>query len=176
MTPAPRAAAAVLCAALAACAPPPEDSTGPGFRRAGSPIASKALFDLDRFLGEWQVVALFPWSETAACPGKTFRFGTGPAGLGLERRCAGATATSQIALTGPGRFAVTPGPDPFPAGELWVLWVDEGYRTAVIGMPTGRGGWILDRTGQIPADRLAAARELLDFNGYDVTRLVEVAQ
>jgi len=57
-----------------------------------------------------------------------------------------------------------------------VLWVDEGYRTAVVGAPNGRSGWILNRDPQIPADRLAAAREILDFNGYDLSRLETVAQ
>jgi apolipoprotein D and lipocalin family protein len=52
-----------------------------------------------------------------------------------------------------------------------VLWVDEGYRTAVVGAPNGRVGWILNRDPDIPEDRLIAAREVLDFNGYDVSQL-----
>ena len=64
---------------------------------------------------------------------------------------------------------------PFVAAEYWVLWVDESYRTAVIGTPNGRAAWILNRDPAIPADRLAAAREMLDFNGYDLTRLVRTA-
>lgn len=170
------AAAALLAVTAAACSVPGPPPAGPDFRRAGAPIASKALFDLDRFLGDWQVVAAFPWSEQALCPGKSFRFGTGPSGLGLERRCAAGQTASRIALVGPGRFAVTPRAEPFPEGALWVLWVDEGYRTAVLGMPSGQGGWILDRSGAIPDDRLAAAREILDFNGYDTSRLVEVSR
>jgi len=161
---------------LAACAPPAVDPAGPSFRRAGAPIASKALFDLDRFLGDWQVVALYPWAPDAACPGAAFRFGTGPGGLGLERRCPTGTTTHGLTLSGPGRFSLALGAPPFPGDTLWVLWVDEGYRTAVLGMPSGQGGWILNRSGAIPADRLAAAREILDFNGYDTSRLVEVSR
>jgi apolipoprotein D and lipocalin family protein len=54
--------------------------------------------------------------------------------------------------------------------------VDEGYRTAVVGAPNGKSGWILNRDPQIPVDRLNAAREVLDFNGYDLDRLMEVPQ
>ena len=54
---------------------------------------------------------------------------------------------------------------------LWVLWVDEGFRTAVVGNPAGDFGWILDRSATGGADRIAAAREILDFNGYDTGQL-----
>jgi apolipoprotein D and lipocalin family protein len=78
-------------------------------------------------------------------------------------------ATRSIAgeaeVTGPGRLAVrldgVPG-----AAPLWVLWTDEGYRTAVLGQPDGRAGWILDRSPRSSPDRIAAALEVLDFNGY----------
>jgi len=56
--------------------------------------------------------------------------------------------------------------------ELWVIWVDEGYRTAAIGEPDGGYAWILDRAATGGGDRISAAREILDFNGYDTTALV----
>jgi len=34
----------------------------------------------------------------------------------------------------------------------------------------------LNRDPQIPTDRLNTAREILDFNGYDLDRLMEVPQ
>ena len=55
--------------------------------------------------------------------------------------------------------------------RLWVLWVDEGFRTAVIGNPEGTFAWIIDRSQKGGADRITAAREILDFNGYDVSQL-----
>lgn len=50
------------------------------------------------------------------------------------------------------------------------LGVDHGYRTLAIGTPSGRFGFVLDR-GPIPADRLDAAREIFDFNGYATAAL-----
>jgi apolipoprotein D and lipocalin family protein len=61
-----------------------------------------------------------------------------------------------------------------PGGEMrafWVLWVDEGFRTAVLGNPDGTFGWIVDRSTRGGADRIRAAREILDFNGYNVSQL-----
>ena len=67
---------------------------------------------------------------------------------------------------GPGRFQVPGQPAPW-----WVLWADVDYRTLVIGSPDGRVGFMINRGG-FPADRIIAAREILDFNGYDLKRLV----
>lgn len=63
-----------------------------------------------------------------------------------------------------------------PSGDstgdpLWILWTDDQFRTAVIGTPSGRMGWILNRTVAISADRLKAARTILDFNGYALSGL-----
>lgn len=65
---------------------------------------------------------------------------------------------------GPGRFAI--------GDQLWwVLWADADYRTLAIGTPSGQFGLILNRDGALPPDRLRAAREIFDFNGYDIARL-----
>lgn len=157
--------------ALAACAR--QEPAAPVFRDTARPIASAALFDWARFAGDWRVVARYPVAAEAGCAGGrvTYQPGVldwqclGPAGELLSRRQG---AASPAAL--PGRLAVDLGPG-YP-GEIWVLWVDFDYRTLVIGTPDGQAGWVLDRTDAIPADRIAAAREMLDFNGYDLTRLV----
>ncbi len=57
-------------------------------------------------------------------------------------------------------------------GPLWVHWLDVGDRTAAIGDPSGRTVWIMDRTATGSPDRIAAAREILDWYGYDLARLL----
>ncbi|MCB1333040.1 MAG: lipocalin family protein [Roseivivax sp.] len=57
-----------------------------------------------------------------------------------------------------------------PGAPLWVYWLDTSGRTAVLGDPGGTRVWIMDR-GQIGADRLAAAHEILRWYGYDLSRL-----
>ena len=49
------------------------------------------------------------------------------------------------------------------------MWVDEDFETAVIGTASGSFGAILDRDGAIPPDRLAAARDILEFYGWNVS-------
>jgi apolipoprotein D and lipocalin family protein len=166
-----RIAAMMMVLALAACAR--QEPAAPVFRDTARPIASAALFDWARFAGDWRVVARYPLAAEAGCAGGIVTYGAGsidwqclgPAGEILSQRQG---AASPAAL--PGRLSVDLGPG-YPA-ELWVLWVDFDYRTVVIGTPDGRGGWVLDRSEAIPADRMAAAREMLDFNGYDLGALV----
>ncbi|MEZ5912411.1 MAG: hypothetical protein R3D84_09475 [Paracoccaceae bacterium] len=84
--------------------------------------------------------------------------------------CAGTAKTALARIEAPGRFRPALGG---VAGQSWwVLWLDSGARTLVVGTPSGDFGAILDREGAaIPPDRMQAAREVLAFNGYDLTRL-----
>lgn len=170
---------------LAACAQGPDDSAAlfPSYRDRSVPIASKALFEPDRYLGLWYEVARFPVFFEEGCEGVTAEYAQRTDGLiAVRNTCRNPDGTVRSVIdgtaeiVGPGRLKVRFDSVPFVAGDYWVLWVDEGYRTAVVGVPNGRAGWILNRDPVIPADRLAAAREILDFNGYDVTRLEMVPQ
>lgn len=49
-------------------------------------------------------------------------------------------------------------------------WLDDDNRTAALGDPGGARVWIMDRTGT-PRERLAAARSILAWYGYDLGRL-----
>ena len=162
--------------ALMACTPDPAQQQQ-AYRRDG-PITSIVFFDPARFAGDWHEVAAFRPAGAPPCSGARSRYAPGPDGsLTLtEQSCARPDAGPRQAtavLTGPGRLTVTAGRD---TDTYWILWVDDGYRTAVIGMPSGKLGFILNRDTVIPPDRLTAARAILEWNGYDLGRLVVVPQ
>lgn len=159
----------LMLLALAGCAAPVPQAA---FRPAGAPIYSSAAFDPARLPGTWRQGAAFAMPGAAAC-------GAGGVTIDAAGRIAGrlclngATVPVQGTLraVGPGRVQVS-GADPGGIGApWWVVWVDEGYRTLAIGTPSGAFGFVLDRTGPVPADRLRAAEEIFDFNGYDRRRL-----
>jgi apolipoprotein D and lipocalin family protein len=169
--------ATLLLSGCAARAPDDPFALFPSYRDRSVPIGSAALFDADRYLGRWYEVARFPVPFQAGCVASTADYGPMEGGVTVLNTCTRAdgtisTITGTAELVGPGRLVVRFGSVPFVAADYWILWVDEGYRTAVVGTPNGRAGWILNRDPTIPADRLAAAREVLDFNGYDVSQLV----
>ncbi|CTQ33835.1 lipocalin family protein [Jannaschia rubra] len=161
-----RAIALVLL--LSACGTAPEAPRI--WRDPAVPIASKADFDAARFAGRWHHVARFPEPGGAACPDTVTDWAAAGDTMTLRRSCDGeptATGTARVAPLG--RLRVT---QDGTTTEKWVLWADDGYRTAVLVRADGRGGAILDRTPRAPVDRLRAAIEVLDFNGFDTDALV----
>lgn len=149
---------AVLAALLAACSHKPAPQAS--FRDPARSMYSLAGFDAARLSGAWHQVAGFG----AACSGGMIEVGaTARFDLCLadgQKQGAGA-----LVATKPGRF------DLQGIGPLWVLWADADNRTVVLGAPSGAYGLILNRDPNLPADRLTAARDILAFNGYDVTKL-----
>ena len=171
-----RVAVLPLVLMLAACAP--------SFRDAEAPIASIALFDPARYAGDWYEIARYPVSFQKGCVASRATYSLRPDGsLGVVNTCRERNIDGPLRqiegvaeITGPGRLAVRFEGMPIGSAPYWVLWVDEGYRTAVVGTPSGRAGWILNRDPVIPADRLRAARRVLAFNGYDLSRLEMTGQ
>jgi apolipoprotein D and lipocalin family protein len=143
---------------LAACVAKP--ASAPAFRAEGAPIWSAAAFQPGQVVGTWIQVADFRTS--GSCGAGAVEITPEAAGLRLAGTLCLAGKAEKVSglapLVGPGRLRVK-------GEDWWVIWVDVGYRTLAIGTPSGRFGILLDR-GEIPADRLEAAREVFDFNGY----------
>ncbi len=157
---------------LAGCAPPPDAA----FRSAGAPIYSNAVLDTARLAGTWTQVGELAQPGAPRCaPGTVAIRPVDPMTLQVDARlCLNGEVDSfagTARVTGPGRVTLQGAAPEGLGAEWWVLWVDDGYRTLVIGTPSGRFGFILDRSGGLPPDRLTAAREILDWNGYAVTAL-----
>lgn len=154
---------ALVLGVLAGCTPVAKTA---GYRDLTAPITSVALFDPAQFSGHWEMIAAYDDQNCA------FDVVTASAELInlAEHKCTGEVAHSVAQITGPGRF--TPKGGANKAQEYWVMWIDQTYRTAVIGTVGGEFGMILNRDRDIPTDRMQAAREILDWNGYDLTRLI----
>lgn len=154
------------------------------YRDTSVPISSAAAFDPERYAGLWYEIARFPVSFQAGCMGVTAEYAPLDDGrLSVVNTCRDGALDGPLRridgdarVTGPGRLSVGFDTVPLIRAPYWVLWVDEAYRTAVVGVPSGRAGWILNRTPEIPEDRLNAALEVFEFNGYDVDRLIYTPQ
>lgn len=158
----------IVFAVLAGCAAK-APNPAVAFRNQSVEIYSNAVLDNQRLAGRWVQVAEFATVDAADC-----RFGGADildSGTALSinaQLCLDGVSTAfsgPLILAGPGRFA------PKKGAPWWVLWADVGYRTLVIGTPSGRFGFILNRDGDLPSDRLRAAREVLAWNGYNLARL-----
>lgn len=155
----------VVLVALAACTAPVQQVGG--YRDTTALIGATSRFDLNRFAGAWTVREYFPTEH--ALTGFNVIPGAGDTFTWTETidQSSGAEQSATLGtMIGQGRFTLD-----WDDRTYWVLWVDEGFRTAVIGTPNGRFGFIADRSPTGGADRIRAAREILDFNGYDVSQL-----
>ena len=153
-----------LCLMLAACAAKP--AATPGFRALGSPIYSIASLRPDQVTGHWVQVATFAPDGKASC-------GPGSADIDptLQARWDLCLATGKVQGAGPIVTTVTARFDLTGMPVWWVLWADADGRTLVVGTPSGSMGFILNREAAMPADRMRAARDILQFNHYDLSAL-----
>ncbi len=122
----------------------------PNLRTADAPLASQSDATIDRLDGRWIVV-----EGVGINHGFNLNFSGSRVRIDNEEK--------SVTSLGEGRFLF--GEDP-----VWVHWLDVNNRTAAMGDPNGTRVWIMDRTGA-PGDRLKAAREILEWYGYDLSRL-----
>lgn len=159
---------ALVCAGLllAGCVGGTSGPKPTGTRNPDTPMSSIAVLDLLKLSGRWhEVLAFVPEGKSCVIGGMTFtRQANGRDLTVTEGPCADGAPRSGLATAiGPGRFS-------FGGGELWVLWVDATYDTAVIGYPSGQAH-VLSRTPALPPDRRLAVEGVLSWNGYDLTKL-----
>ena len=156
---------ALLVGGLVACAPVPTVPPAPSditFRNPSANIGATTRFDPVRFAGDWHVVARFvETGETAAHDVIAVTYQQGKdrivvvASEGAQTYAYDGTAVLR----------------PKQGDPLIIMWVDEGFRTAVLGTTSGQDGYILDRKPNPRKDRLKAATEILKFYGWDTRRL-----
>lgn len=159
---------------LAGCASRGQDPET--FRSPGTGIYSNAVLQNDRLVGQWVQVAGFSEPGAGECTaGMLDVKSASPTQLSMSANlCLGGGKVEfagDATVSGPGRFLLSEAGPNAISEEWWILWVDDGYRTLVVGTPSGSFGMILNRDADLPKDRMQAAQEILTWNGYDLTRL-----
>lgn len=147
---------------LAACAPVIEPPTLQSFRDPSVNIGATTRFEPKRFAGDWHVVARFV--ETGETPARDV------VAVSYDQ------AKRQVAIVGAQDAQAYSYKDtavlrPKTGEPLVVMWVDDGFRTAALGTPSGAIGYVLDRNRRPSADRFKAAIQIFKFYGWDVSRL-----
>lgn len=161
--------------------------SGGDYRDQSIPIKTVPSVDLTRYQGLWYEIARFPVSFEEGCFGVTAEYALNPDGSvkvintcrqgSLSAPPETATATAEAADETGAKLKVDFVPYiPFTAGDYWVLDIDEGYQTVVVGTPSGFAGWILARQPQISEARLQRGIEALRRNGYDTSQLTMTPQ
>lgn len=139
-------------------------------RNPAAQIASQANVSAQRMEGVWAIRQRF---DGQAGPERAMELAAMPDGALqlVQRQVTGEDIRIRLEPRGPGRWAPAGAQTSLPEVELWVMWMDFDDRTAAIGTPGGQFGWIMDKATSGGADRIVAAREIMDWFGYDVSRL-----
>ena len=150
--------APVAVLALAGCMAPPE----PSYRDRAQPLSITTRVAPSLWHGDWYLRAATPGEREIAKLG----FDAGS----ITPNCAPACGAGwHVAPTGTNRWRLTDATG--QTRELWLIWIDDSGRTAALGEPDGGYAWVLDRSAKGGLDRIQAAREILDFNGYDAGQI-----
>lgn len=155
--------------------PPP--TVAPSFRNQDAQIASQTNITAARMSGDWVVrqrydgfLDLFDTMTITQLPNNALQIAV-MIGSCIESDCSVGERLVMLAQTGPGRWTPVDPPAFWPDNEVWVMWMDFDSRTAAIGTPSGEFGWIMDRNATGGRDRIAAARDIMDWFGYDLSLL-----
>ena len=155
------------------------------YRDRTVPMVAVRDLDISRYMGRWYEIARFPNRFEKGCVGVTADYALLDDGkVSVLNSCRQGTlggpvrsATGKARIKGPGKLSVGFVPWlPFVRGDYWVLYVGPDFDLAVIGAPKGTTGWILARKPQIEPEDRARAEAVLRTNGYDIAKLVGVAQ
>ena len=146
--------------------------------------------DLQRYLGTWYEIARKPMRhEDASARDITATYSLDESGaVCVVNACLNAEGEVEVStgLATPidasnARLEVSFLPQglrwiPFARGDYWILRVDEGYTTALVGEPGRKYLWLLHRAPQMD---FAAKHEWLEFartRGYDLDDLIHPSQ
>lgn len=161
---------AVLVGVLTACGPAPSGDHGP-IRDPKVLMSATSRYDAAQFAGQWVTRVDFAGDWRVAgfdfTPPKAAQ-----AGVWREQAAAGGPArVAQVTPDQPAVFTLHYGGLSRQSRQMVVLWVDEGFRTAVLSTRDGSYALIADRKATGGADRVIAARQMLEHNGFDATQL-----
>ena len=149
-------------------------------------VLAISKLDLNRYLGRWVDICRLPlrWEdETATDITATYSLNDDGT-VRVDNRCFDEDGQPSQAIgeaapvdDAKSRLKVTFLPEyvrwiPFTKGDYWVLKIDPGYRTALVGTPDRKYLWILSRQPEISEtikdEYLAEARQ----QGFDLTNLI----
>lgn len=143
----------------------------------GAEVRAVTDLDLSRYLGTWYEIARYPMFFQRGCTQSKAEYRALPDNRiavinSCQRNGKLSVAEGDAIVKGPGKLAVSFSRFmPFRA-DYWVLHVDDGYRTAVVGGPSRKTGWILSRTPNRSRESLKEALAVLERNGYDTSDLI----
>lgn len=152
-----------------------------------APPRTVAAVDLERYQGTWYELARLPMFFQRGCAQSEAHYQLQDDGsIGVLNRCrtlegGWKEARGRAAPQVEGRTdklwvrfdnwfsRLFPG---VTKGDYWVLYLDDGYRTAVVGHPNRKYLWLLSRTSVVSEKTREQLLEVAEEQGYDTDLLI----
>ena len=146
-----------------------------------------ARVDVPRYMGRWYEIARLPTPFQRADEAAIAEYGLIPNGTLSVRNIATRPNGTQHDIHGYAtvlnppentklavRFSTWFGPFiPVPKeGNYWILYVDHGYRHAIVGTPDRKYLWILSRTPRVTEQQYQDLRAHSERLGFELSRLI----
>jgi apolipoprotein D and lipocalin family protein len=154
-------------------------------RSAPRALETVAYVDLERYQGRWFEIARYAARFESRCARNTTAEYTlvTDGVLRVENRC----TTIDGRVEGNTSWARVSDPETnaklslkyrafAPAGDYWIIDLDDEYRFAAVGEPRRRMLWILSRTPSIDDEVMRGIYMRLQGNGYDTSQLERTLQ
>lgn len=159
--------------------------SGCAMMRGGPPLETVDRVDLERYMGEWYVIANIPYfGERGNVAGRAiyrmrddgriddiYRYRDGDFDAPVEEMTGVAwvvdgdtNAEWKVQFYWPIRFG------------YYIIGLDENYQWTVVGHPSREYAWIMAREPALSDDRYRALLALLDDRGFDASQLRKVPQ
>jgi apolipoprotein D and lipocalin family protein len=165
--------------------------------RPESDVRTAPRVDLQRYAGRWYEIARTPERQQRRCAGNAMAHYTLLAGsadsddieLAVTNRCSGADGSLEVAE---GIAQVVPGSHgarlevsfapiwlrwlPWVWADYWILYVDDDYRSAVVGTPDQQHLWLLARAPRLERTDYQRLVDQASAQGFDTARLTLTPQ
>jgi apolipoprotein D and lipocalin family protein len=153
---------------------------------ATAPPPTVRFVDLKKYQGKWFNIARLPAWFQNECARSTAIYTLRPDGTVAVKNECFTHGGSTKSITGTARavdhqtnarlvvtFDNWVGKLGLAKGDYWILYLDEGYQTAVVGTPNRKYLWILARESKLPPRRYAKLVSVARSLGFDTTRLIK---
>lgn len=149
-------------------------------------VVSIVDLDLQRYTGRWYEICRLPikWEDVDASDITATYTRNEDGTLRVDNRCIDATGKPSQAVgratpidSSKARLKVNFLPNylnwlPFTSGDYWVLKIDPGYATVLVGTPDRKYLWILARSADVAADVVDMYLEEARRQGFDLSELI----
>jgi apolipoprotein D and lipocalin family protein len=151
---------------------------------SSKPLETVKSVDLNKYMGKWYEIALFPQSFEKGCNCTTAEYTFEKGYVRVENSCRKESVNGKLTKA-TGKAFVVKGSNnaklkvqffwPF-RGKYWIIDLADDYSYAVVGAPNRKYLWILSRTPKISDELYLQIVSRARDKGFDITKLVKTNQ